>query len=316
MSNPGTGTATGVVLQEDVPEGLEHPKGRQLDNSLGALRPGEERHQVLRLRAVEPGVVQNTIRLMGDDGLQVEDTVAVEVIAPNLQVALQGPSKRFLERPATFSLDLANTGTADATNVEIAAYLDRGFTFVSTENQGQYDPSQHAVFWSLQNLPRNGEGKVPLTLLPVQEGERAIRLEAKADLGVVAKSQRSVSVDSLAELTFQINDTADPIEIGGETTYEIKLTNTGSRKDSNVRVQLQLPTGIELLSSDADAETDGRGLVAFAPQRQLAANGELVYRVKVRGASQGTHLVKAVVISDQSKVPVTKEESTMVYADQ
>jgi uncharacterized repeat protein (TIGR01451 family) len=134
-------------------------------------------------------------------------------------------------------------------------------------------------------------------------------------LGVVAKNERTVSVDSLAELTFQITDSADPIEVGGETMYEIRLTNSGSRNDSNVRVQLQLPQGIELLSSDADADTDGQGLVAFAPRSELVAGSDIVYRVKARGVAAGTHLIKAVVLSDQSTVPVTKEESTMVYAD-
>ena len=315
FSNPGTGAATGVIIQEDVPEGLEHPKGRQLDNVIGTLQPGETRRQVLRLRAVAPGTVQNTIFLKGDDGLEASHTIAVEIVSPQLQMALQGPSRRFLERQATYELDIANSGTADATNVEIAAYLDRGFNFVSTDFEGQYDPSRHAVFWSLANLPPGEQGKVPLTLLPIREGERAIRLEARADLGVVAKNERTVSVDSLAELTFQITDSADPIEIGGETMYEIRLTNSGSRNDSNVQVQLQLPQGVELVSSDADAETDGRGLVAFAPRQELAAGSDIVYRVKARGVAPGTHLIKAVVVSDQSTVPVTKEESTMVYAD-
>ncbi len=316
ISNPGTGEATGVVLQEDVPEGLEHPKGRQLDNVIGTLQPGETRRQVLRLRAVAPGVIQNTIHLRGDDGLESTHTVAVEVVSPELQMRLSGPSRRFLERQATYQLDIANTGTADATNVEIACYLDRGFTFVSTDLEGQYDPSRHAVFWSLASLPAGVTGDVPLTLLPVQEGERAIRMEARADLGIVAKNERTVTVDALAELTFQITDSADPVEIGGETTYEIRLTNSGSRNDSNVRVQLQLPQGVELVSSDADAETNGRGLIAFAPRRELVAGGDIVYRVKARGVAPGTHLIKAVVLSDQSTVPVTKEESTMVYADQ
>ncbi len=315
FSNPGTGEATGVVIQEDVPEGLEHPKGRKLDNSIGTLQPGETRRQVLRLRAVAPGIIQNTIHLKGDDGLEASHTVSVEVVAPELQVRLQGPSRRFLERQATYELDIANSGTADATNVEVAAYLDRGFTFVSTDFEGQYDSSRHAVFWSLASLPAGDQGKVPLTLLPVREGERTIRLEARADLGVVAKSEQTVTVDSLAELTFQITDSADPIEVGGETMYEIRLTNSGSRNDSNVRVQLQLPQGVELLSSDADADTDGRGLVAFAPRNELAAGTDVVYRVKARGVAPGTHLIKAVVLSDQSTVPVTKEESTMVYAD-
>ena len=315
VSNPGTGAATGVTLQEDVPQGLEHPKGQQLDNVLGTLAAGEIRRQVLRLRAVAPGVIQNQIRLTGDDGLEAIDTIEVEVIAPKLEVVLNGPQRRFLERQATYQLDIANVGTADATNVEIAAHLDRGFTFVSTDYEGQYDPSQHTVYWSLANLPQGGNGSVPLTLLPVEEGEQAIRLEARADLGVVAKNERTVAVDSLAELTFSINDVSDPIEVGGETVYEIRLSNSGSRNDSNVRVQLQLPSGMSLLGADGDAQEDGRGGVFFKPRSQLAANDEVVYRIRAQGVVAGTHLVKAIVTSDQSTTPVTKEESTMVYAD-
>lgn len=315
VSNPGTGSATGVIVQEDVPEGLDHPKGKQLDNFLGDLAAGEVRHQVLRLRAVAPGVIENQIRLTADDGLTAIHSVAVEVIAPEVQVGLAGPTRRFLERQATYQLEIANTGTADATNVEIVAQLDRGFTFVSTDFEGQYDPARHAVYWSLANLPKGKNGKVPLTLLPVEEGNRKIMIEAKADLGAVAQNESFVTVESLAELSFQISDSSDPIEVGGETTYEIRLTNSGSRDDTNVRVQLQLPPGIERISADGDAQEDGRGGIFFAPKTQMPANSDLVYRVRVRGTNPGTHIVKAIVTSDQSTVPVTKEESTMVYSD-
>ncbi|WP_442506885.1 hypothetical protein SH528x_005759 [Novipirellula sp. SH528] len=315
VSNPGSGAATGVVVQEDVPEGLEHPKGKQLDNLLGDLAPGETRHQVLRMRAVAPGMIQNTIRLVADDGLTTEHTVNVEVVAPEIQVALAGPARRFLERPATYQLEIVNNGTADATHVEIKAQLDRGFTFVSTDFEGQYDPSQHVVSWYLESLPKGGRGQVPLTLLPVEEGNRKIVLDARADLGVIARSESSVTVESLAEMTFQITDSADPIEVGGESIYEIRVKNSGSRDDSNVRVQLQLPPGIERIASDGDAQEDGRGGMFFAPKPLLAANSELVYRIRVRGVAEGTHIVKAIVTSDQSAVPVTKEESTMVYSD-
>ena len=316
VSNPGTGEATGVVLQEDVPEGLEHPKGRELDNLIGNLAPGEVRNQVLRMRAISPGMVRNLIRLTSDDGLTAEHAVDFEVVSPDLQIALAGPSKRYLERPATYQLQIANTGTADASNVEIAVQLDRGFTFVSTDYEGQYDPNRHAVYWSLANLPEGQRGEVPLTLMPVVEGNRKIMIDARADLGVVARSESEVLVESLAELTFQITDSADPIEIGGETTYEIRLTNSGSRNDSNVRVQLQLPQGIEQVSADGNAQSDGRGGLFFAPKPELAANSDVVYRVRVRGVAPGTHLVRAIVTSDQSQVPVAKEESTMVYSDQ
>ena len=314
VSNPGTGDATGVMLQEDVPEILEHPRGRELDNLIGTLRPGEVRRQMLRLRAVSPGMVRNTIFLRGDDGLEASHSVDVQVVSPQLQVALTGPGRRFLERQAVYSLDIANAGTAPATNVRITAFLDRGFKFVGTGNAGQYDSSRHAVYWQLDDLPVGARGQVPLTLLPVQEGARSIQLEAKADLGVVAKNEHRVDVESLAELTFSVADSADPIEVGTETIYEIKVANQGSRPDSNVQVQVQLPPGIELIDAE-DAQSNGRGLVVFRPRPQLGANAELVYRIKARGVRDGRHKIEAIVKSDQSAVPVTKEESTMVYDD-
>lgn len=316
VSNPGTGEATNVSLQEDVPDGLEHPKGRELDNLIGNLMPGEVRTQVLRLRAVAPGMIQNQIRLVSADGLTAEHSINVEVIAPELAVELSGPSRRFLERQATYQLNVANIGTADATNVEISIQLDRGFTFVSTDYEGAYDPSRHSVFWSLANLPAGGSGSVPLTLLPVEAGERALVIDARADLGTIAKAERAVTVEGFAELSFQIINPGGPIELGAETSYEITVNNSGSMPDQNVRVQLQLPSGLELITTDGDAGTDGRGLVAFQPHQQLQPGAEFKYRVRVRGVAPGTHLVKAIVVSDRATKPVAKEESTLVYADE
>ncbi|TWU03290.1 DUF11 domain-containing protein [Neorhodopirellula pilleata] len=315
ISNVGTGEATGVILQEDVPQGLDHPRGRQLDNALGTLRPGESRREILRLRAVQPGMIRNVVHLVAEDAQEVTDSVDVEVVAPSLGVQLAGPSRRFLERQATYMVNIENNGTAPATNVEVIAYLDRGFTFVSTENNGHYDSNRHAVLWSIVNLPPGDAGSVPLTLLPVEEGDQAIRLEAVADLETRAQSESTVSVQSQAELSFSIADTADPIELGSETTYEIRVKNAGSRNDTNVQVRLVVPPGIELLQSDAEVQTDGRGGLTFAPHGNLPAGGDLVYRVRVRGTQPNTHIIKAIVTSDQARVPVTKEESTMVYED-
>ncbi|MCD0461284.1 DUF11 domain-containing protein [Roseiconus lacunae] len=314
VSNPGSGEATGVLLQEDVPEGLSHPAGKQLDNLIGSLRPGEVRRQVLRMKAVKPGVIENTIRVKADDGLETTHSVSVNVVSPDLKLALAGPSRRYLERQATYELRIDNVGTAPADNVDLSLQLDRGFTFVKTNFEGQYDPARHAVFWSLEELPAGEWGKVQVTLLPVEEGNRVLRSEASADLGVKTVADSQVVVDSLAELTFSIADTADPIEVGGVTTYEIRVANTGSRDDNNVNVALQLPEGLTL-AEQGDFTAQGNGIVSFSPRQLLKANDEVVYRVKAKGVAPGRHLVKAFVISDQSNVRVTKEESIMVYAD-
>ena len=55
ISNPGTGVATGVVLEERVPPGLRHPTGGELEYDVGTLKPGESRQLQLPLSAVRPG---------------------------------------------------------------------------------------------------------------------------------------------------------------------------------------------------------------------------------------------------------------------
>src|SRR6185436_9553541 len=41
ISNPGSGPATGVVIEEDVPDGLAHVAGASLEYPINTLRPGE-----------------------------------------------------------------------------------------------------------------------------------------------------------------------------------------------------------------------------------------------------------------------------------
>ena len=62
VANPGTGPATGVMIEEDVPDGLAHVAGRQLEYEVGTLRPGESKRLELSLQAEKAGLIENTIR--------------------------------------------------------------------------------------------------------------------------------------------------------------------------------------------------------------------------------------------------------------
>src|SRR5947207_1811910 len=79
---------------------------------------------------------------------------------------------------------------------------------------------------------------------------------------------------------FQVVDTADPIEVGGETTYQITVSNQGSKEATNIVLAVTLPDGLKPL--DAEGPTRfaiaGRS-VQFQPLAQLPAKGETTYRV-------------------------------------
>ena len=75
---------------------------------------------------------------------------------------MQGPERRYLERPATYEVSVENPGTAAAHDVQIVTKLPKGMRFVKANNMGEYDATSHAVYWSLAELPKGEKGTVEL----------------------------------------------------------------------------------------------------------------------------------------------------------
>lgn len=316
VTNPGSGAATGVIVEEDVPEGLSHVGGSELEYEIGVLRPGETRQMELTLKAEKPGLIQNTIVVRGEGNLLAQHQVEIEVISPQLQVGVAGPKKRYLDRQATYTLTVANPGTASAQEVELVAYLPKGMKFVQSDSEGQYDPAQHAVFWSLEELPAAKSGNVKLTTIPIETGEQMLRVEGRANLGLNVASEQAIQVDAAADLVFTISDLNDPIEVGTETVYEIRVANNGSKPATNVLLAAALPAELKLISGDGPARATTKGQqIGFEPVGRINPGEEMVFKIVAQGNRAGDHLIRVQLSSDEFPNPVTKEESTQVYVD-
>ena len=250
ISNPGTGVATGVVLEEHIPAGLQHPAGSELEYQVGDLKPGESRKLDLPLVANRPGVATNLLSARGDGNLRAENKCDLEVVAPQLDVAVEGPKRRYLERQATYEFSVSNPGTAAARQVELVASLPQGLKFVSANNAGYYEESTRTVRWRLEELPANETGSVELVTMPVEAGQHALRLRGTAQKGLIVEKEQPVLVEGIAAILFQVADTVDPIEIGGETTYEVHVVNQGSKAAANVRLAIDLPPELKPLAAE------------------------------------------------------------------
>ena len=314
VSNPGTGEATNVILEEDVPDGLTHPAGKALEFEVGILKPGETRELDL---TSEAGIVQNRIVARADANLVVDHSLELEVIAPQLRVSMEGPKKRYLEKQATYTINVANPGTAPAMDIELVTYLPKGLKYLEANNAGQYDPETHAVYWSLAELPPNQMGSVRLKALPTEMGEHKLRVDGRAATGLNDTLEKTVVVDGLASIFFEVSDTADPIEVGEQTIYEIRLVNEGSKSSTNIRVEATLPAAMKALNADGPTRADVTAeRVVFQPLPRLSPDGDVFFKLQVQGLAAGDQRIRVQVLSDEMQTPVSEEESTRVYADQ
>jgi uncharacterized repeat protein (TIGR01451 family) len=317
VSNPGSGVATGVILEEHIPAGLQHPAGSELEYNIGVLKPGESKKLELELVAAVAGPVTNLLSVRADGNLRREDRLQMEVVAPKLDLAMDGPKKRYLEREATYQLSVSNPGTAAAQGVELAAYLPQGIKFVSANNQGHYDEATRTVYWRLEQLPTRETGTVELVTLPVEPGQQNIKLRGSAQRLQPIEREQPVVVEGIAAVMFQVADSVDPIEVGGETTYEVHVVNQGSKAASNVQLMAVLPNEMQPLAADGPTRHTVQGnAVIFEGLARLAPKADTVYHVRVKGVRPGDLRLQFKLKTDEMQRPVVKEESTQVYADE
>jgi uncharacterized repeat protein (TIGR01451 family) len=266
--------------------------------------------------AEKPGHVINLLSARGDGNLQVQQQVEFEVIAPALALTVDGPSRRYLERPATYQVNVENPGTAPAKDIELVTKLPKGMRFVRANNMGEYDAATHAVYWSLAELPQGERGSVEVVAMPVESGEQTLEVEGRAMQGLSDQTAQHVLVEGLSAIMFEVRDAEDPIEIGAETSYEIRVVNQGTKAATNVQVKVLLPPGMQAISADSETRYDIQaGGVAFAPLAQLAPKADSVFRVQVKGVRAGDQRVNVEVNTDDINEPIRREESTRVFGD-
>ena len=317
LSNPGTGAATGIVVGENVPQGLSHSSGGELEFEVGTLKPGESRELELALKAAEAGQVTNTISAQGEGNLQAEVQSELEVVAPQLQVSLAGPKRRYLERNATHNISVTNPGTASAKEIELVAVLPKELKFVEANNGGQFDAATHSVYWSLEELPPQEIGTVSLTTLPMKAGEAKLLIKSTAQQGLTDQREEVLAIEGLAAINFQLSDVNDPIEAGGQTSYEVRVTNQGSKAATNVRVVALLPREMKAISAEGPVRYQIEGQrVVFDALKQLAPKADTSYTIKVQAVEAGDLRVQVQISTDEIREPITKEESTRVFGDE
>jgi uncharacterized repeat protein (TIGR01451 family) len=182
---------------------------------------------------------------------------------------------------------------------------------------GEYDAATHAVYWSLTELPKGEKGTVEVVAMPTETGSQTLQVEGHAQQGLTDHTQREIVVEGISAIMFEVRDLEDPIEVGGETGYEIRIVNQGTKAATNVQVVVDMPPGLKLISAEGEAQhkvQDGR--LVFEPIQQLTPKADTVLRIRAQGLQAGDQRIMVQVNTDDMKDPIRREESTRVFGDQ
>jgi uncharacterized repeat protein (TIGR01451 family) len=316
VSNPGDGVAEQVKLKYELSDGLSHPGGPRMMYDLGNLNPGEARTvQVICLTKTAGEQVCQAAAVA--EGLNASERAATVVSVPKLEIEAKGPKLRYLDRKATYTFKVTNTGDAPAVNVALADGVPPGFKFVSADAGGRFDFATSTVSWFVGEIPPGQSREVNMDVLCVSAGDFLHKVTAQAARGLMAESQVLTRVEGVSAILLEVVDTEDPVEVNGETVYEIRITNTGSKTETDLKLACTIPTDkmqFKTATGPSAFKVEG-GEVVFDALPKLAPRADALYRVTVKCTAPGVAHFKARITSTVLTEPVTKEEATRIYVD-
>lgn len=318
VANPGDGLTELVKVKALLPEGLETARGRIVEMDIGNLAPKESRTLQIACIAKTSGSHKSTIMASADGNLSAADHAMTEIVEAKLDLVVQGPKLRYLDRHAVYQLKVSNPGTALAQNLTLNEVVPAGFKFHAATNGGRWDESTKTVSWQLGDLPPGQSREVSIDLVASAAGEHRLQAQVVSARGVKTEASAVTRIEGSSSLVIELVDLDDPVEVGGETAYEIRVTNAGTKMETNLQLTCTLPDQLEFRGAKSIAglrhRLEGREVV-FDPLPRLAPKADIIYRITVRGTAAADVRFRTRVRADGMPEAVLREESTRFYND-
>jgi uncharacterized repeat protein (TIGR01451 family) len=228
---------------------------------------------------------------------------------PGLALSCSVPEKVPVGRPVRVCLDVHNTGNAVEPKTIVTLVIPPGATVTNTIEGGAV--AQDRITWEIFNFAPDASQQVCATLVAPQVGRLAFNSSATGVISKPAQSGCETKIFGIPAILLEKADHPDPIGVGSNTVYTVKVTNQGTADDENVQVIVAIAPELAPVSA-SEGTIDGQ-TVTLPVVPVLAAKQEVSYTIVARGVSAGDGHTRFTLSSAVLKSPIMAEESTTVY---
>lgn len=327
ITNRGNQPATGLLIWAAFDAGLQHAVAPSpIERSLSDLPPGQSRMVELTFRTLQAGRQCVRVEVSADGTSRVTANACVNVAPagggnPRVEVRKTGPAMKEVGQDAEFAIEVRNTGDVGLTNLVIFdRYGPELRPVFATENHRLSEGSGYTLTWNVDRLPVGESVQLRVVCRCESAAVRTCTMaEVKADRNVNAADQACLAIRAPESmLTVSVVDLYDPVEVGQDVPFEIRITNRGATSATHVTVDVLLPpelsprrvgTGGETRNFEINGQT-----VQFPPFPELQPGQTITYRVRARAERPGNKVtVEARVSSDQLPQPITSTTTTDIF---
>lgn len=316
LSNPGEGDAKNVILRSIIPEGLSHPAGSDLEYKIERLAPGESRDVRLELTGAKVGRVTHQSIATADGNITTEAKTNVEVVGEQLVLTRSSPPRVYIGRQAVFTNKVGNEGQRPVQRVRITETVPMGLDFVEASDGGIFDSATRTVTWNVGPLAIGGEHRVSATLNPRSVGKFEGVISATGPTGSVATVKPQVSIEGFPSLALEPLGEQRLVAVGERITSKVQIKNNGSAVADHVKLAVNLPPELKLVSVKAPAAYQVTGQrLQFEPVDSLPPRTGATFELVLEAVATGDVRLELQIAADHLRLPVRHEEAVQVISD-
>lgn len=310
VRNTCTVPLTQVRVTYPLPDGWRTGDGQTaLSLDGGELAPGAGKQFSFYLQPSTTGTFTNRAEAVCAEGAKAEAAAVTQVRAPVLTLDCAAPATVLMGRTAEVCLTLKNTGDAAETNVTVTLPLPADAK-ASGATGGALE-SATALTWEFASLAPGASERLCANFLRARPGTLAVTATARGNCSPAVESRCSVQVRGVGGVLVEVVDVADPIPVGGEVTYEIRVTNQGLIPLTTNSITCEIPAQQQYVSgSGATAVTAQDRTVTMAPLAVLEPKAQATWRVVTKALSAGDARFKVSFQSAEFAKPIEEDEST------
>ncbi len=318
VSNLGDGTARNVAIQAKLTTGLRHEAGSKNDDpilyelTLPELMPGRsEKLETLVADAVIGGEQGCTVSAKSNDvdfiKEEAEVTKTISVVEPKLKVSIEGPEQRYTDTIGDYQVILENPGTAAARKIRLFAKLPASTRLVGkVPPDARFDATTRKISWTIDQIePKAKSLAFPFHVRMGGIGRVEILAEATGDGGLKASDERITEVAGMPDVDLVVSEKKRALDLGGTTTFEIRLRNYGTKDATNLQVQGVLSENLKVTgfgggSKDLKMQVSKKNELVFEQIPKLGESKEMLLwvSVKVTGTSPRLATCRVFVLHD------------------
>lgn len=309
IENIGTGAAEGVRVAEPLPRGLTDANGAtEVAFTVPTIASGETAEQRVVVQAQEPGVYASfATATSGELRARTRET-PIRFVRPQLEMRVDAPSREYVGRDVPLRVTVRNTSEWPAieTRLAIPAMADLSRVSVSTQS----GPMEDGTIM-IGRLEPGETRTVELRFAADRPRDHDIEVIADAYCALPVAQAVGVEVLGIEAVRLETVDLVDPVAVGQQTVYEVRVKNQGSAESINVRVRAMLPDQMSFVSADGDSPVRANGAqLEFAPIDRLAPGDVATWRVTALAEAPGKTRLRLELTSDATRSAIIEQEPT------